>query len=493
MKKAIALILAIIGCCIILFTLSDYGLPWDEQVYYLAGDTYVNWLKNPALSNIDDYWIINNEHPPFYKLLGGITKYIFYYKLNWFDAITAFRLANLFFVFAMLFFLFLFSCELYGLTVALFVTITFFFMPRLFYHAHIGALDYPIMTIWFLVCYSYWKGIKDQKWIIVSSLLLGLALLTKLNSFYLYLPLLFYWIIQGKKNATKKLLPLFWIPPIIFFAGWPYLWVDPLNRFFGYLNFHLGHVKIPVLYFAKQYLVAPWHYPFVLTLLTIPLIILIPFLIGLANFQSNQHKKTNYFILFNAFLPLIIIAMPNIPKYDGVRLFLPAFPFLYLLAGSGLNLLLSIPQNKLLKPGVTFIIIPILILATIYFPIIKLHPFQQTYYNELLGGRKGAVNAGFELEYWGSPYKELIPWMNKNSGSSYYVYIALNIFQAYQRLGLLNEKIAFKHPRDSNYLILLNRQGTYNKMMWHYYLNKKPIYSVKSGGLSLVNVYKLRD
>jgi len=45
--------------------------------------------------------------------------------------------------------------------------------------------------------------------------------------------------------------------------------------------------------------------------------------------------------------------------------------------------------------------------------MIKLHPYQYIYYNELVGGLKGAYGQ-YETDYWGKAYKEATEWFNKN-------------------------------------------------------------------------------
>lgn len=71
LKKHAALLLSVCFCGIIFFTVNDYGITWDEGVYFKAGDLYCDWLKNPSLQNIENYWKLNNEHPPLTKVFGG--------------------------------------------------------------------------------------------------------------------------------------------------------------------------------------------------------------------------------------------------------------------------------------------------------------------------------------------------------------------------------------------------------------------------------------
>ncbi len=281
-KKYAALFLSVFFCGITLFTLNDYGITWDEGVYFKAGDLYVDWLRNPSLKSIKDYWTLNNEHPPLTKVLGGITKYLFYERLHLLNSIASFRLSILIFVFSSTYFLFLFVSEILNQKMAFFAATSFFFLPRVFYHSHLGAMDYPIAVLWFLVIYFSWKGIHRTRWIFVASILLGCALLTKVNAFLLYIPILFLGVLnygnwlkarkirpnkEGPENLSgfHALIPVAIIPPIMFIVFWPWLWTDAFQKIVDYLSFHGHHAAVYTYYWGVQSPIVPWHYPFVLT------------------------------------------------------------------------------------------------------------------------------------------------------------------------------------------------------------------------------------
>ncbi|GAG07352.1 unnamed protein product [marine sediment metagenome] len=40
-------------------------------------------------------------------------------------------------------------------------------------------------------------------------------------------------------------------------------------------------------------------------------------------------------------------------------------------------------------------------------------PYQYVYFNEFVGGTKGAANK-YEVDYWGASYKEVVSWLNNN-------------------------------------------------------------------------------
>lgn len=511
-KELTPILIAISFCCIVLFTLDDYGITWDEGAYFLSGASYFEWLKNPSIKTIDRHWdfeAIGHEHPPFSPLLGEMTRYFFHEKLNLLKGISSFRASTLFFVFFMTLALFSFVSRLYGSKIAFIVSLSFFFLPRIFFHSHLAALDYPVTAMWFLVVYAYWRGIKEQKWIFYSSILLGFALLTKLNAYYLYIPIIFFWILSFNQKLKclifrkrrvnlrecvhifSKIIPMFVIPLVVFIAFWPYLWKNPISRILEYPQFSLKLIRVqPVYYFGRVLTDLPWHYPLVLTLITIPLITLIPFFIGIFKIPKKPYRNTNIFILFNSLLPLFIISLPMVPKYDGVRLFLPAFPFICIISGLGIKYILDFGKKFKLEK-LFFLVYILLFSISFYNSIIKYHPYQSSYFNEVIGGVDGAAKRGFEVEYWGNAFIGTLSFLNEHSDNTFWIYNHPAKYRFYDREGLLKRSIKFCDKSNSDYLVLLIRKGHFDREMWKYYKNEKPVFSVRISKTNLVNIYKL--
>lgn len=505
--------ISLIFCGIVFFTLDDYGITWDEGVHFLAGEKYLDWLKHPSIKTIDQYWgfkATSTQHPPLVFLLGGITKYVFHEKLNWLNGISSFRISVLLFVFALSFALFSFVSRLYGNQIAFIVSLTYFFLPRIFFHSHLAALDYPATAMWFLTVYAYWKGVKNQRWIIYASILLGFALLTKLNSYLIFIPLLFYWLLfynrrlqclvvrKGHLSLRKyihmfsKIIPLLIIPLIIFVTFWPYLWKNPITRILEYpfLTLKLTQVKYTY-YFGKVLTHVPWHYPFVMTFITVPLVVLVPFFMGLFTAYKKPYRKVNIFILFNSLLPLFAVSLPMVSKYDGVRLFLPAFPFICIISGLGVKHIFDLAK-KFRMGKAAFLVYILLFFLSFYHPVIKDHPYQSSYFNEVIGGVDGAAGEGFDVEYWGNAYIGTLSFLNEHSDSTFWVYHHPARYRFYDREGLLKKNIKFGDRNNSDYLVLMIRPGSFNQEMWDYFKHEKPVFSVCVSKTALINIYKLK-
>lgn len=486
----IAIILALILCAVTFCTLADFGVTWDEgEFYFSAGGSYYNWFRKPRLATIDKYWEQNHEQPPVPKVASGFSWYIFHKKLG-LSKILSFRISILLFVFILLYILFRFSAQFFGRWIAGLVTIAFFTLPRIFFHSHLVAMDYPVTAMWLLCVYAYWRGTKEKRWIIYTAIFLGVALAVKITAFFIYVPIFLCWLLSGnKKRLFFWSIPLFIIPPLVFFLFWPWLWKDPVSRIWEYILFHKDHVFLRTHYFGKTYLKPPWHYPFVMTFFTIPVVVLVPFFIGIFSVFSRRFRKEKILILFNALLLLLIVALPTTPKYDGVRLFLPVFPFICILYGAGIYVLTS----KLKWRKVFYWVYMPIFAFSIYSGVISYHPHQVVYYNELIGGIKGAFEKGMEMDYWAGSYKGILEWLNKQGKCRIYVFEDPYAFSWYHEDGMLSGDITLNRFGNSKYMVVLVRQGFFNEEVWDFFRNKTPAYSVKPKGVPLTCVYRIND
>jgi hypothetical protein len=85
-------------------TAGDYGVTWDEPAYFYASDLHIEWLvdfgQNVLRSDLDKsvqdenikkawHWDpYHVPHPPFSRIVSGITKALF---SSYFDKFVAYR------------------------------------------------------------------------------------------------------------------------------------------------------------------------------------------------------------------------------------------------------------------------------------------------------------------------------------------------------------------------------------------------------------------
>ncbi|MFW6158231.1 MAG: ArnT family glycosyltransferase [Planctomycetota bacterium] len=381
------------------------GLTWDEPGYVAAGYSYVRWLGSPRVGTIDHYWAINHEHPPAAKLLYGALGAL-EHESGLLAVLTA-RLgaAMLFTVLAGL--TYLFTARYYGRTAGALAGLSLVLMPRVFGHGHLAALDAPVALACLAATLVFARIESGWKWGAFAGALWGVALLTKVNAIFLPAVLVPWaaWVL-GRK-AAAPCLAFVAAGVLVFFAGWPWLWPRPVERAGNYaLNKTerlsgdmtrrpAGTTAVPVHYLGRTYRErpAPWHYPLVLTLVTVPVGLLVFAGLGCGAAWRGR-KEIAVLIGASGWIHLLVFVVPSVPKYDGVRLFLPAFPFLACLAGVGAARVWRWRG----RVGRVIVCAALLLAAGV---LAWTHPYELSYYNALAGGARGARALGFETTYWG--------------------------------------------------------------------------------------------
>jgi 4-amino-4-deoxy-L-arabinose transferase-like glycosyltransferase len=194
--------------------------------------------------------------------------------------------------------------------------------------------------------------------------------------------------------------------PVVGWLGNPAWWRETLPRLTHYYMLSTAREgtlpDIQIIYFGQVYEFSlPWHNAFVLTGITVPAAILGTAGIGLIwGLRTIRRDRLPFYFLIHL-LTLPVIRMFPTPAHDGVRLFLPAFFFLAAFAGWGtvwladvLTRAVRVP-TRFARPALAS-----LVLGSAAFALIRVHPYELSYYNELIGGPRGAWERGFELTYW---------------------------------------------------------------------------------------------
>jgi 4-amino-4-deoxy-L-arabinose transferase-like glycosyltransferase len=186
----------------------------------------------------------------------------------------------------------------------------------------------------------------------------------------------------------------------------PTWWHDTFTQLAHYYQISGGRKEalpdIEIFYLGRKHVYSlPWHNGWVLTGVTAPVPVLAWTLVGCVGGLLDRGRRalTAYFLLH--FVTLPVVRMFPVPSHDGVRLMLPTFWFLAAVAGVGLSILLRWAQ----KWGAERI--PLIALPTVAVSVLpcayelwRIHPYELSYYNWILGGLRGAQRVGFETTYW---------------------------------------------------------------------------------------------
>jgi len=292
-------------------------------------------------------------------------------------------------------------------------------MPRVFAHAHIASLEstvnftYALAVLGMAHLWSHtWKSDSigaDQapnrfgSWQagLIPGFLLGLAMLSKIQGFLLVPGCIVWALWYGRQRA---ILPLFvWgvIGWAVFFAGWPWLWLDPVGHLQEFLgsatdrvtlhNFYLGHV-----YDDNA---TPWHYPWLMFLLTVPLGLQLLGILGTKQaIQNRRAAPAAMLVLLSILFPMLLFST-GVATYDGVRLFLMVFPLWGILIGSGAETAWQWLQARIAQPQLRIGLASLLLLTQAW-GVWVTHPCQLSYFNLLAFGQS-SDEPTWEACYWG--------------------------------------------------------------------------------------------
>ncbi len=297
-------------------------------------------------------------------------------------------------------------------------------MPRLFGHAHIASLE-TITNLMFtttvLLIADRWKPGETISWknILLAGVLLGLTFLTKIQAILLPVPIACWvawnWGVFKKSDLQNEtfvkhwgrnvLLPYFCLGAIafvVFFILWPWLWIDPVEHLKQYFGRTTNRASLYVWYFGKRYVdkQVPWHYPWVMFLLTVPLGLLVLGKIGLWKKKAAWKEPREQLLLGCLLFPLILFSLPGVAVYDGVRLFLVLFPLWGIFIGKGGAVVIGW-MVKRMSPRIAVPLFAIFLLSSAW-GIYVMSPCYLSYYNGLLTKTTADNSNVMEKDYWGT-------------------------------------------------------------------------------------------
>lgn len=503
-----------------LITANDYGPTYDEPHYASAGVSYAGWWARVfrgdfnalAKQQIEAAWRLNHEHPPLQKLASGFAQ-------RWLGGLLpglmAMRLPSALWFALTVCAIYLFSRGVWGRRGALFGALAFATMPRIVAHAHFDALDMAIACWFFVTCALTACALRRDSWALaaLAGVAFGLALMAKLNAFFLPVVLI-PWALLYHRRQWSKLLAVLAIGPAVCWLGWPWLWIDPSAHLKAYLAFHFGHAAYNVWYLGRLWQHAPWHYPFLMTAVTTPVLVLAAALVAVVGatrrvaLGTRRHPAAaeGALLLLALIVTLAPSALPTSPKYNGVRLFLPAFPFLAALAGGGYawaerglrQLLKAQGEHKRRLSLLAAAALGALLLYPGANAVIRTHPYQLAYYNALVGGTAGAMRRGFETIYWGQVLKEAPLFLNRITTPSPRVLViprgVIYLLDFQRQAGALRPDVQFTGDEAEatrvDYLMFQAMQSDYTDLCWRLVREEDPVWAVRSeDGTPLLLVY----
>jgi hypothetical protein len=494
------LILIAINIFVGFFVFRDYGLSWDEPLFYDYGDAlgYAysprEWLSgNFDISN--SYGSSGDDHKtrgPAYLLLAREPVYLL--EALGLDQASAWHLINFVFFQLAVYFLYRLASRWVKSSAALAAAALFSWQPLLWGHAFINPKDPPFLVFFLAsVCLGFEmvdrlseEAITNRQRIsstLFPALALGITISIRVLGPLAGLLVLAYALWKFKGKIAGLILPFAFygvIAILVMLATWPFLWENPFARFIEVFSFMSDNpTNLSVLFAGEVYRAGelPRRYmPFMLaTTLTEPAWPL--FLYGLLHgywkfLRQNKNRNdsieerdseegwmslrsslelaaarnnlVSLTLVLLWFVLLVLYVLVRKPAmYDGIRHFLFVLPPIFIFTGFAFEFIIDHILSYWLCAGLI-----LLFLLPGIIGIIQLHPYQYTYYNSFIGGTNGAFRQ-YETDYWLTCYKDAVEELNQrlNEPTNLYVqreayiaaYYADETINVHDLRGALNE------------------------------------------------------
>ncbi len=522
----VAVFIALFAFLLLYSTTSDIGITCDEAwINDSAAHSFAQWMSMTAKDIIrGDFTTFRSKesiekyfgghfhyHPPFGRMMHALSL-IFFGNIA--GEIKALRISPEIMFSIICALVFLITLRFTDYISAFTASLGLLFMPRMFGHGHIFALDIPVTFMWTLTVFFFLKCDEKPIYKYLFALSLGLSFCTKAQSALIPVAI-FLWLILFPDKKKFSILTFGTMGAIaVFYFTNPWLWVDFTSHFTEFISGMSTHTEdfvVRTYYLGKKFNsnALPWHYPFLLSFFTIPAPYILLIVISVTAIAINlfnrlkevfaksvniSNEKYAIFILINALIPLIVVSSGIAPSYDGERLFLPAFPFLAILSGFGFMKIKMLCFRGKSAAG-AYILSSLLILSSAI-SLYGIHPYELSYFNIYAGGLKGAKKIGMETTYWGDAFnKNTLGFINNNLRSKKIAGRALFntiLFDYYYDYGILSNDVIYDED-DYDYIIINHREGLLGEEEEFYTEQMIPVFSNNHNGVPLLSIYKSLD
>ncbi len=375
--------------------------------------------------------------------------------------------------------------------------------PNLFGMAHYATYDGILTSLWALAILVFpaaaapGHGLKPSKgrwcWTLTLGVILGSAAATKVTGWFLPIPFLMWAGIYRDKRALVTLSGGLVIAAVLIYVLLPPWWTHPADSIIRFLRSNATRgttFPIPVCFLHRIYMTPneslPWYNTLVWTVLVTPVGFLT--LAGVGIFRAFRYWRSDSFGLLIAlhwvFL-MVLRSLPHIPGHDGVRLFLPAFGVLALLAGLGARFLLD-RWRLWSKVAITAALLEGAI------GVIAILPVPLSYFSPLVGGLPGATTLGMEpTYYWDALDPDARRWLRENTppGRTIEFYPFAHSLLYLRRTGELPSKFVGRDPGEPLWYVVQNRPGSLSDADRTLIAQGRPAYVVTKFGVPLLWIF----
>ena len=425
-------ILAVLGLVLLPFLSLDAGISGDEEVHYIHSqkvlDYYTSFGKDTAALFTPE------SHLAYYgQSFDNFTTLL----INWFNIEDIYRFRHVCNAiigwFAILVAASL-AVFLSGYRAGVFTLFILFLSPRFVGHAFNNLKDIPfafgyIVALYFL--FRLIEGLPKPRFRYVLFLILGIALAISIRIggavliFYLLFFTGLYLLSYFLKERALVTLPVvsrsFLVVILVSVGGylmgllfWPYALENPVKNPVTAFRVMASFPTTLRQIFEGEYIWSdqlPWYYLLKYMLITIPTLVwmgIILFLVFMRGIMKSRRWIFIFLLLISFAFPVLFVIYKDSNLYGAWRHLLFVYPPLIILSGLGYEYLLARYSTRIVRVVVT---IGFLIMA--FHPVrfmVRNHPYQYLYYNEWIGGLRGAYGT-YETDYYFHSMREASEWL----------------------------------------------------------------------------------
>lgn len=484
-----------------------------EDALFFSPDKPKESIPKRSVYQIDGYdasYFLKKDggHPPLSDIFSSAFNVILFQQARLINDIDSYHVYIIFVASLLVATLFWWTRKHYGSFAALITVLSLIFYPLFLGESHFNVKDIPQASFYSLTLIFFYEGLVRKRllFIVFSAVSFGFAWGTKFNilfSLFTIIPFIFFQ--RASFKQYKPLLPALYIFPlvsaIIFFGSWPYLWNDPVHKFFEIINYYKT-IGINT-NFDKSFVYLGFNtYALQWIFYTTPLVTLFFTSCGIAYALIKglkEKEKTVLFVLLWLSIPILRVTMPNAGIYGGVRQIMEYIPPLAILAGIGAAYLVSTLRRLIDTPLLLLQCLVVLSFFPIALKLISIHPNENVYFNPLIGGLKGAKER--EIPYWGNnfgnAYRQAVVWINQNAEKGSTLVLAQELMPNLPKLFVRNDlkygnNLRSGYIRNGEYVIGLDyglaaNRSYYSSRYYNRYLN--PVYQIKVDETSILNIW----
>jgi hypothetical protein len=439
---------------LIVCTFQDYGITWDEELQSQYGqaivDYYASFFSDDRYLEIYNLYLYGGMFDGIASAIDNYTPFIVYETRHLVNAI--FGLLGLWGTWRL-------GRIISGGAVGLIALVLLILTPQYYGHMFNNPKDIPFAAgvVWTLAYMAKSFGELPRtknRTIGFIGVLLGLTLGVRVGgimTFIFWLPVLMWhafrpllagahwWshltVVRRNYPAWKKAIAVYWrylwrialptglIAYVVMLACWPWAQQSPIwNPLHAFNEFRHFPQNVEILLKGRIYMSTelPWYYVPVYFLVQLPSFLLVllagSFVVLPLNWRklNPAQKDALVLVMLVAFVPILYATVGHPALYDAVRHFLFAVPLFCVIAALAarrfyflFSALVDRCSNRVLRIAMLseFCFAVVFVLAMHVATMIELHPYEYIFVNEFSGGVPGAFGR-YELEYWGSSFKE---------------------------------------------------------------------------------------